>query len=262
MRYVGPIKRREHGRGHSYIDANGAKVPGVTTIIKDGVPKQALIRWAGNTVAAHAVDRWDELSELPISERLKRLQGAPNADRNAAGIRGTKLHKLGVRLVAGEEVTYPDDLAGHVEAYVRFLDEWNVQPILAEAVVFSHRYGYAGTLDLLADLIDPDDPSRIVRWLIDIKTARSGVFGENGLQLAGYRFADVYLNDSGVEQPMPEVTHTGVVHVRSDGYELVPVTAGQVEHRFFLHAYQVKRFCDSARDLVGDALLPPIPEAS
>ena len=80
----GPIQRRNHGRGHSYLDADGRKVPGVTTIIGQGTPKDALIGWAANTTASYAVDHWDELSELKPSQRLKKLQDARYADRDAA----------------------------------------------------------------------------------------------------------------------------------------------------------------------------------
>ena len=70
-------KRRNHGRGHSYL-LDGEKVPGVTTLISNGFPKSALINWAARTVAARAVDGWDELAELPVSERLRTLEKAHN----------------------------------------------------------------------------------------------------------------------------------------------------------------------------------------
>ena len=151
----------------------------------------------------------------------------------------------------------PTELAGHVESYVRFLDEFDVAPVLVEAVVMSHRHGYAGTLDLVADLVDRDDPDQPrQRWLLDVKTSRSGIFGETALQLAGYRYADTYVSD-GEEHPMIPVDRTGAVHVRADGYDLVPVEAGERQHRDFLYVQQVSRFVDDARDLVGDPIDPP-----
>ena len=54
------------------------------------------------------------------------------------------------------------------------------------------------------------------RWLLDLKTSRSGVYGETALQLAGYRFAEVYVDSGGVEQPMPEVDRCAVVWVRAE----------------------------------------------
>lgn len=256
--FTPPVRRRNYGKGHGYIDAVGRKVPGVTTILSDGVPKPALINWAANTTAEYAVDHWDDLGQLSPSARLKKLQGARYGDRDAAANRGTQVHRLAEKLAAGEEVEVPDELAGHVESYVKFLDEWDVQPILTEFVVVSHRYGYAGTGDLMANLRHPDAPRSRVDWLLDVKTSRSGVFGETGLQLAGYRYADVYM-DGDTEHPVPEVERTGVVHVRADGYDLVPVEAGPAVHRALLYVQQVKRFVDNSRDLVGDALLPPPP---
>lgn len=256
--FTPPVRRVNRGRSHWYQDANGRRVPGVTTIIDDGVPKPGLINWAANVTAEYAVDAWELLADLSPSARLKELKAARFKDRDAAANRGTQVHKLAERLVAGDEVAVPDELAGHVDSYVRFLDEWDVQPVLSEAVVVSHRHGYAGTLDLIADLTHADDTRRA---LLDIKTGRSGVFGEVALQLVAYRMADVYM-DGDSERPIPPVDWCGVVHVRSDGYDLIPVEAGPRQHRAFLYVAQVQQFCATARDLVGDALTPPRLEAS
>lgn len=248
--YKAPIRRIDRGRGHSYVDANGTKVPGVTTFIGDGVPKPALVNWAANATADAALDRWDELTAMKPAARLDALKKARYADRDAAANRGTAVHGLAEKLVAGEQVPVPDELAGHVESYVRFLDEFDVQPFLIEAVVMSHRHGYAGTLDLVADIAGE-------RWLLDIKTSRSGIFGETALQLAAYRYADTYVSKSGTEIAMVPVDRTGAVHVRADGYDLRPVEAGPEQHRAFLYVQQVARWSASSRDLVGDAVEPP-----
>lgn len=247
--YKAPIRRVDRGRGHTYVDANGVKVPGVTTILK-ALPKDALINWAANATADAAVNRWDELAALPPAARLKELQGARYADRDAAANRGTAVHALGEQLVAGKQVEMPDELAGHVESYVRFLDEFDVDPVLVEAVVMSHRHGYAGTFDLMADI-------RGERWLLDIKTSRSGIFGETALQLAAYRYADTYVTPSGTEKELPPVDRCGAVHVRADGYDLRPLEAGPEQHRAFLYLQQVAVWTETSRDLVGDALTPP-----
>lgn len=256
--FTPPVRRINHGRGHRYVDAHDVKVPGVTTILDGGVPKPGLINWAAKATAAYAVDNWAELSGLPVSERLRRLERARFEQRDEAAVRGTKVHKLAERLVAGEEVTVPPELDGHVSAYVRFLDEWQVQPVLTEFVAISHEHGYAGTGDLIADLLDPDDPTcPTQRWLLDTKTSQSGVFGETALQLAAYRYADHYLGPDG-EAPMPAVLRTGVVHVRGDGYQLVPVAARRRQFLAFLYAREIARFVDGARDLVGEPLTPPV----
>jgi hypothetical protein len=257
-----PVRRVNRGRGHSYVDANGRKVPGVTTIIGDGIPKPALVNWAAEATAEYAVNQWETLSELPPAARLKELKGARYADRDTAANKGTQVHGLGEKLVQGQRISVPDGLEGYVESYIKFLDDFDVQPVLVERVVLSHKHGYAGTFDLIADLLDPDDPNpdrearRRIRWLLDLKTSRSGIFGETALQLAGYRYADVYM-DGDDEQPMLEVERTGAVHVRANGYDLIPVEAGPAQLRSLLYAQQVAAFCADSRALVGASVIAP-----
>ena len=66
------------------------------------------------------------------------------------------------RLVKGEAVEAPDEIAGHIESYARFLDEFDVEPVHVEFSVASHRYGYAGTGDLIARL-DASDVAAAVQ---------------------------------------------------------------------------------------------------
>jgi hypothetical protein len=252
MRFTPPIRRVNRGRGHSYVDANGVRVPGVTQVLSDGVAKPALIAWAANTTAEYAVDYFDELAELSPSERLKQLKAARYADRDQAARRGTDVHTLAEQLADGQEVTVPDELAGHVDAYIRFLDDWQIEPVLNEATVVSFRHGWAGTLDLVADF-----PTRGTRALCDIKTSRSGIFQEVALQMAAYRAADVWIDDDGAERPMPTVDEVFAIHVRADGYSLIPVIAGPAEYRIFRYAQQLAEFADAGRDLIGEELTPP-----
>lgn len=251
--FKAPITRKETAKGHYYRDAAGRRVPGVTTIIGDGLPKPALINWAGNATADAAVNRWDELAELPPAARVDALRRARYEDKDRAANKGTAVHGFAERLIGGEAVQAPDELAGHVEAYARFLDEFAVKPVHVEFSIASYRYGYAGTGDLIAD-ITHDGKTR--RLLMDIKTNRSGIFGETSLQLAAYRFADVLITRDG-EQAMPPVDGCAAIHVRGDGYSLIPVTAEAEQHRAFLYVQQVARWAKESSDLVGAAVVPP-----
>lgn len=245
-----PIRRRNHGNGHSYHDEHG-KVPGVTTIQRDGFPKKQLIDWAGNVTAEYALDYWDELSRLRPSERLNRLRRARYETRDKARDRGTDIHKIAVALTAGEEVEYEDELAPYVESYVQWLDDWNVQPILQETTIVNYKHRYAGTLDLAADLNDG------YRWLIDLKHTSKGPYGDTAFQLAGYRYAECYVDDEGNEQPMIEVQRTGVAQIRADGVDLFPIPAGERQFRQFLYIKQVAIAAEESQELVGRPLRPP-----
>lgn len=260
--FTAPIRRREgksFGRTtHWYVDANGLKVPGVTTLLGEGLPKPALVGWGIKSVAEYAVDHWDEVAAMAPSERLKVLKGSPYADRDAAANRGTAVHGLAEQLVQGVEVDVPDELAGHVESYVRFLDEWQVEPILVERTVVNYTIGYAGTLDLIGCLRARD--GRTV--LADVKTNRGGVYGDTAFQLSAYRYAEFYVDDDGTEKPMPEIDYCAVIHVRADGYDLVPVEAGPTQFTEFRHIARVARAAANAKGYVGEALTPPSMEVA
>jgi hypothetical protein len=253
-RFTAPIRRVETAKGHYYKDATGARVPGVTTIIGDGVPKPALINWAANTTAEAAVDQWEDLAALGPAARLKRLQGARYAEKDAAARRGTEVHRAAEALLAGKSVKVPEEIAGHVEQYARFLDEFEVEAIHVEFSCVSYRWGYAGTADLYATVVLPDRGA--ARLIMDLKTTRSGVFGETALQLAAYRYADVWVVD-GEEIEPPPADYAAAIHVRGDGYDLVPVEAGPDQHKDFLYAQRVGRFVAGSRDLVGAPIIAP-----
>lgn len=254
---VPETRRVSHGKGHSYF-LDGEKALGVTTALGEGFPKPALINWAGKTTASYAVDHWDELADLNVTERYRVLEKARYADRDEAGNAGTQVHKLAQSLAAGLEVTVPEHLEGHVDSYLRFVEEWQVEERLHEVVVINRRYRYMGTLDVIGDLADGRS------WLLDFKTARSGVFAENALQLAGYRHAETYIDATGEEQTMPTVDQCGVVWIRSDGYDLYPLEAGDDEFRIFLYALGIARWRASQYPdaiVIGEALEPPLQEA-
>jgi hypothetical protein len=252
-RFTAPIRRIDTAKGHYYKDATGARVPGVTTLIGDGVPKPALINWAGNFTADHAVDNWDDLGALPPAKRLERLKKARYADVDKAKNRGTEVHTAAEKLLAGQAVQVPDEIAGHVEAYARFLDEFKVEPVHVEFSCVSYKWGYAGTADLCAWVVLPDRGRSLL--LMDLKTSRSGIFGEVALQLAAYRYPDAWIVD-GVEVPPLEVEHCAGIHVRADGYDLVPVEAGEQEYKDFLYAQRVAQFKARDRDLIGPPIMP------
>jgi hypothetical protein len=251
------LERRNHGRGHSYY-IDGAKVPGITTVLNRGIPKPQFAVADVKKAGRYAIDYWDELAELPISERLERIVGAPRAMLTAAGVRGTAVHKFAEQLQAGQEIQVPDDHRGYVDAYLAFDHEWQPKEHLIERPFFHRRMLYAGTPDLLADLADGK------RWLLDWKTTASGIWPEHALQLAAARYAEVALAADGTELPVAElgIQQCGAVHLRDDGtYELRPCESGPEAFRAFLHAKQLAAFTDSSReDWVGDAIQPVLPK--
>jgi hypothetical protein len=246
----GSTRRIAHGRGHRY-ELDGERALGVTTATDKGVAKPNLIRWAAKSVAGYAIDHWSELESMKPSERLKVLEGAPWAERDEAAVRGRDVHSLVERLAAGEELAIPEALVGHVDAYLKFVEDWRPKELLVEATVVNRTYRYMGTLDLIADLADG------LRWLLDWKTGASGIWPETALQLAAYRHAETYLTDDG-EESLPSVDRVGALWLRADGYDLIPVKAEWDEFRRFQYAQQMAAFVELPRDaVIGEALTPP-----
>jgi hypothetical protein len=257
------VKRRKYGSGHGYT-IDGAKVPGVTGILRM-MPKDALVGWAANSSADYATDHWDELAALPLSVRRKRIAGAHKEDRDTAARRGTAVHRLAMSLIDGHDVAVPDELSGHVWAYIDFLDRLNVQPVAVELVIANRTERYCGTLDLIADLpplaLLDGDIIPAARWLLDLKTSRSGIWPETALQCTGYARAETYVADDGSERPFHElgVQRCGAVHIRADGWDLRPVASGDLTWEYFRHLAWISRHAEELRGWVGEAVDPPPP---
>lgn len=246
------IRRRNYGRNHAYYllqeDGTEVKLDGVTTLIGDGLPKPALVNWAGNTTAAYAVDNWDYLTEMSMSKRLEALRGARFADRDTAAAKGTLIHDLAERIAHGEEVEVPDEVRGHVDSAVRFLDEYQVEPILTETTVCHAKAGYAGTLDMVFTSRLPRFEGRVI--LGDWKTSRSGIYDEAALQLSAYRWAEFYQGPDGLDHAMSElgVTDTWGVWIRSDGYDVYELDTGESTFRFYQYIATVARRARALKD--------------
>lgn len=227
------LKRRNYGRGHGYL-LDGQKIVGVTTAI-DVLDKPALRQWYAKTAAERAVNEWDRIAEMPVAERLAYIQYGPRDRVQAAALRGTEIHDLGHKLAEGEEVDVPVEHRGPVEAYARFLDRWDVEPIAAETPLAHTQHRYGGTADLWATVGKLGG----MPVLMDVKTG-SGVYNEVGLQLAAYRYSDL-IQIEGAERSTPEVEGVFVAHVLPDDVRMVPVIADEQVFRQFLYVLHIHR---------------------
>lgn len=284
-----PTRRVNRGRGHSYY-IDGEKTKGVTTLLGLGIPKPALVNWAATTVSDYVINRLDrrklddgetvfvadELVEdlrdlnarkqrpekmgaqFPRTALAKVLATVRYEEVDKASKKGTQVHRLAEQLSLGEEVEVPDELEGHVDAYLAFLEDWQPRDAQVEVIVINRTYRYMGTVDMICRLPPP--------WgitLLDIKTARSGVFGDTALQLVGYGRAETILDPvTGDETPMPKIESYGAVWVRADGYDMIPMDITDEEWRCFLYASEVGRWLDylgggRTKFVKGDAADPP-----
>src|SRR6266487_4769661 len=243
-----PFSRKEYGGGHISLDSQGTFLPSVTSILRDGVPKPALINWAGEVTAVYVVDNWQKLSRLGHASRYKAIRDARFAKNKAATLRGSQLHQAAEAIIQGKQYQIPQDSLAQAQAYARFRDDWHVSPLAVERIVGSVEHGYAGTFDLLAML--GEDP-----WLLDLKTNASGIYGETALQLAAYRNGDWAETPPILGRLQDPELQTGAVWLKPDGeYELIPITTGEPEFRAFLAAKELAGWSKGSEHLIGSPL--------
>lgn len=244
-------------RGHRY-SLDGRRVPSVTGVIGKATGKPALIKWAARLAAQWAADNREGLEHLGTEAWVKMATTASDRARDLAAANGTRLHKMAEALLYGDPLPttdpetgepYPDDIVRSAEQAARFLDAWQVEPVIHEAPVFHEFHRWAGRLDLVADLADGH------RWLLDWKTGATGVWPETSLQLAAYRHA-THVVDAGNDRTMPEVDRGGAVWLRPDGWELVPVDTSDGTYDVFGHAMRVAEWVGMSRDQSVGASLP------
>lgn len=247
-------------RAHRYW-LDGRPVPGVTSLLKSGLPKPALVYWSAKSVAEYVADNPEGVEQLRAMGRgpmVSALKGVPWQKRDEAAVRGTDVHALAERILHGESVEVPEHLAGHVEGYARWLDAFDVEPIVTEVPVANRAHWWAGK------------PDAVVRlggevWLLDWKTS-SGVYGETALQTAAYARAEFYAPTTDDEQPMPHIDRTGVVHITADESLLYPLAATPDEideaYAVFRHVAYVANKTDWIKERIGEPMTAPGEDAA
>lgn len=249
------VNRRTTGRGRFYVDARGERYWSVTTLLK-GVPKDALMYWTAKEAAICAVDNLD---------RVKAIVGDDGDGRDAAidWIKGACWRSSGKKMELGSLIheiiesmvldrpmpPIPDEAQPYVDQFLDFQDKWAPQWEASELTVYSRSQKHAGTLDLIG--IVPGHG----RLLIDTKTG-SGVYPETALQISAYRHSEFVELPDGTEQPVPEVDGGAVLHLRPDGYELIPVDCDRWVYDVFLWAREIYRWMnETSKSVVGDPLI-------
>lgn len=254
-----PTRIQRSGNGHSYY-LDGEKVPGVTTVLSNGIPKPGLVGWSAEQVSDFVVNRlavarnsegkvrivadelvrdalaWNESrgrhkiktgnDDLPRLALGKILSSIRYRDVGEASAKGTEVHSIADKLARGEEVEIREGLEGYVEHYLDFLETWDPTEALLERVVVSRRWRYMGKFDLLAYFpgVWPESTpwagQEVGYGLLDLKTSRSGIFAETALQTSAYGNAETMLEGDD-EVPVPRVDWFGAVWLRADGYDVV-----------------------------------------
>lgn len=258
IRGYAPSYERERGKWYVW---KGNSYPSVTTIIKGGVPKQALVGWAAKGVAKAAIESREIVAAMArkdVDEAIDWLSKAPYRDREKKSDIGSEVHDAAEKYALGlplPPLTEAADL--RMVSFYAFIEDFKPKFIAVEAPVISRKERYAGTLDAIIEL----EETGII--LTDYKSGK-GVYQEAALQLAAYRHADSFIGlPSGEEWPIPEVKHGAVLHLREDGYSLIPIRCDEEIFKCFLYAREVYRWArDIAPGVIGVPIRPGAPSWS
>jgi hypothetical protein len=266
-------------QGWYRVKGTDLKLRRVTTILEQGTSKgDALTFWAGNITAETAMNSLPYLvsSSLHPARRTEAydwLRRAHTRKKDERADIGTAVHRLIESKVLGtpmpEELLDDEELAPFVSHFLRFVEEWQVEFEASEMVVGHEEHGYAGTLDYLlrsrliaaalAAHFQVDVPEDSV-FCGDTKTGGEldvkGVYPEASLQMAAYRKARVAWLRDGTKVPMPRTFWAGVVlHLRPEGYRLIPAVANDEVFEAFL---TVKRNAEWTSGLSKTVIRPAL----
>lgn len=229
-----------------YIDQDtGERYAGVTSILnvlnKEGINKAKLKKQA-----TYLADNRKEMAELTKAQYLARVK---NDDvyldewRVAREV-GTQAHEVLELLIAGESTDWTStDVEGWngqhpslwmARAWEELNEQFNVEPVHNETMVFSPKWGYAGTYDN-AWMIDG------VMCIVDAKTNKNGPRASVGLQNMAYAMAEKMYLPNGEVADNVAFERSRVFWVRPEGWQLFELRFDNdlwIDFRAMLRAYQ------------------------
>jgi hypothetical protein len=243
----------------------GEFIPGVTSTI-DNIPKPFLKAWGQKLVAEEAVAKLPALTNLAAHDAegaVDWLKRAPNRFTAKAAKVGHEAHGLFEELSLGNAVgEVPDYLRPYEYHFKDYLDTLQPEFLLLEEGVWDEEHGYAGTFDAIVRYSRPDIEFTVggqemaldgVSWQ-DSKTTKSGVHAEVSLQLSAYRHARWLLRPDGTCVPNRAGELATVLHVRPEGWQLVPVRAGLEDLEFFHVLQKINGWRELQRNALGQAV--------
>jgi hypothetical protein len=199
---------RKDGASGRFYEIDGESYPSVTHIL-GCIGKPALINWAANQertlVMEASADLYEDVSKLPKPmsrpSYITTLQGrigktkAHQKELAKAGEVGTQVHHLiewnlrkALGQTVGAEPRVVDDAQWAFMAFQDWAQSVSLKPRYIEQTVYSRTHGYAGTMDLLADVNG-------ALTLIDFKTGKA-IYAEAHLQNIAYQAALIEMGHS------------------------------------------------------------------
>jgi hypothetical protein len=211
--------------GIRFYTWKGTEYPSVTSIRRVAGLPHMLAAWQVNEVIARAMTDFKTLERMlheSTPEATKKwLWQAVTAKRDAAGDLGKRVHDAASEGKTLDQVGH--DVAPFLIQYRSFLADTGLDILLTERQVWSLKYGYAGTFDMIGRFPNGQ------LWLIDLKTGK-GTYTEHALQLEAYGRADFVGEDDEIDDVatalLRKVHGHAVLHLTENGwsFKAIPST--------------------------------------
>lgn len=195
----------------THYQKDGKDLPRVTWIL--GVlDKPFLATWKMNEMARRIAHDYNDLEatgrDVDIDLLLLKAKKQPDITRDAAGARGTYIHNVLERWIKGDDIkpmlaNDPDMTKLIKNAGAWFVDN-EISDEQTELTLYSDKYGYAGTADLVCKMKNKVEGQEPVTALIDFKSGKS-IYDTAALQMAAYAMA--YEETTGTRPDLCFVIH-------------------------------------------------------
>lgn len=248
-----------YGRFTRFYEVGTEKYPSVTTIL-EAVAKPALVPWAAKQerelvysavrrlIANPEVKRENFMASLDSAVGQEKAHSKAMAKARTIGSECHGLIEWHIRRELKQAVgTEPQVSEKALWAFMVY-EEWrkaaNLSITLVEQVVYSKRYGYAGTMDFGGEI---DQVGGRITVLGDFKTGKA-IYAESHLQVAAYAHA---LVEMGYATTMPAGCIVRLPKVDTDPEpEVLVIPAERMKelHRVFLHVLELWKWQDSNRE--------------
>lgn len=186
--YGGSIKIKFFEEDHLYfVNGEMGVADGVTTILGIKDKSKALVPWALGLYKDYLLQKLPMISKQDIEDGAE----LSKKELDVAGGFGTKAHywcecyikeKLGIPGWTALPIPTDPDLRVAAEAFLQFVSEHHVIFVSSEKIIYSKKYNYIGTTDIIA-YVDGE------LCILDIKTS-TNIYNYVRCQLAAYAKGD------------------------------------------------------------------------
>lgn len=183
-----PVRIKFYPDSHRY-QKEGEKtyLIGVTTATGMLDKSAQLMSWQGKVIRQYLLALLEAEQQI-CKEHVQYAIDLPNQKKEDAATIGTMAHEWAEHFILGDEIEAPEEekVSGAVEAFLRWVNEYDVHFISSERKVYSKKYEYVGTMD--CEFTIGKGENHKILHAGDFKTS-SGIYLSHAFQVSAYQAA-------------------------------------------------------------------------